>query len=66
MWQYTDEFQDDHTRSVIVRGGANYYPQGSMWYFPESLELGTHEKYFLMDDRYERAGTIGVRCVVDV
>jgi formylglycine-generating enzyme required for sulfatase activity len=66
VYQYTDEFQDDHTRSVIVRGGANYYPQGSMWYFPESLELGTHEKYFLMDDRYERAGTIGFRCVVDV
>lgn len=66
VYQYTDEFQDEHTRSVIVRGGANYYPQGSTWYFPESLELWSHEKYFLMDDRYERAGTIGFRCVVDV
>ena len=51
VYQYTDEFQDDHTRSVILRGGNNYYPQGSKWYFPESLELWSHEKYFLMDDR---------------
>jgi len=31
VWQYTDEFQDDHNRYVIVRGGSNYYPQGSTW-----------------------------------
>ena len=65
VWQYTDEFQDDHTRGVIVRGGSNYRPSGSMWYFPEALELETHNKYFLMSARYERAGTIGFRCVVD-
>jgi hypothetical protein len=65
VYQYTDEFQDDHTRAVILMGGSNYRPQGSMWYFPQALELNTHEKYFLMDDRYERAGTIGFRCVKD-
>jgi len=27
--------------------------------------LNTHEKYFLFDDRYERVGTVGFRCVVD-
>ena len=26
VWQYTSEFQDIHTRSVIVRGGSNYHP----------------------------------------
>ena len=65
VWQYTDEFQDDHTRGVLTRGGSNYYPTGSHWYYPQALELGSHNKYFLMDDRYERAGTIGFRCVVD-
>ena len=57
--------QDDHTRSAVLRGGSNYRPQGSHWYFPQSLELDTYEKYFLMDHRYERAGTIGFPCVVD-
>merc|ERR1712178_78289 len=65
VWQYTDEFQDDHTRAVILRGGSNYRPSGSKWYLPQALELNKHEKYFLMDDRYERAGTIGFRCVQD-
>lgn len=65
VWQYTSEFQDDHTRAVVLMGGSNYRPSGSMWYFPQAKPLNTHEKYFLMDDRYERAGTIGFRCVVD-
>jgi len=65
VWQYTDEFQDDHTRAVILRGGSNYRPEGSNWYFPQALELDEHQKYFLFNERYERAGTIGFRCVVD-
>jgi len=65
VWQYTDEFQDDHTRSVLIRGGSNYWPLGSSWYFPQANDLTQHGKYFIMDDRYERAGTIGFRCVVD-
>lgn len=65
VWQYTDEFQDEHTRYVILRGGSNYRPQGSNWYFPQAKELNLHEKYFLMDDRYERSGAVGFRCVVD-
>ena len=26
VWQYTSEFQDAHTRSVILRGGSSYGP----------------------------------------
>ncbi len=33
VWQFTDEFSDIHTRSVIVRGSANYRPNSSKWYF---------------------------------
>jgi formylglycine-generating enzyme required for sulfatase activity len=65
VWQYTSEFYDNHTRYVILRGGSNYRPSGSMWYFPNQISLKTHNKMFLMDDRYERAGTVGFRCVVD-
>ena len=66
VWQYTDEFQDDHTRAIILRGGSNYRPTGSQWYFPQAKQNNQHEKYFLMNERYERAGTIGFRCVQDV
>ena len=46
-------------------GGSNYRPSGSHWYFPNQIELNTHNKYFLFSDGYERAATIGVRCVKD-
>lgn len=65
VWHYTDEVVDDHTRAVITVGGSNYYPQGSMWYFPQAKQLNTHNKYFLMDHSYERAGTLGFRCAAD-
>jgi len=65
VWQYTSEFQDEHTRAVILRGGSNYRPSGSHWYFPNQPELNTHNKYFLMSDSYERAATVSFRCVVD-
>jgi len=71
VWQYTDEIHDEHTRSVLLRGGSNYRPTGSQWYFPNRADdksappCTTHNKYMLFDDRYERAGTIGFRCVYD-
>lgn len=65
VWQYTDEFQDTHTRSVVLKGGSNYLPSGSFWYFPQALEVNKHNKFFLMDESFERAGTIGFRCLVD-
>lgn len=63
--EWTDEFQDEHTRAAIVRGGAAYQPRGSIWYFPQTYRLDEHEKYLLMSPGRDRAGTIGFRCVVD-
>eukprot|EP01047_Picozoa_sp_COSAG01_P038876 COSAG01_NODE_3180_length_6453_cov_30.744570_2_plen_545_part_00 len=113
VWQYTSEFHDAHTRSVLLRGGSNYSPYrgsscrwitnddgslrtrpplchakaastvvpgsydrvsgrnlthnfgGSHWYFPPAFQNDQYNKYFLMSGSYERAGTIGFRCVVD-
>eukprot|EP00054_Salpingoeca_dolichothecata_P010751 m.59824 g.59824 ORF g.59824 m.59824 type:complete len:1092 (-) comp19131_c0_seq3:44-3319(-) len=65
VWQYTDEYEDEHTRAVVVRGSSYYRPSGSMWYFPECLQLNQHNKYLLYDETYERAGTLGFRCAVD-
>ena len=65
VWQWTDEYVDEHTRAAIVRGGSHYQPQGSRWYFPQAYRLTEHGKYLLMSPGMDRSGAIGFRCVVD-
>ena len=65
VWQWTDEYVDDHTRAAILRGGSHYYPLGSMWYFPEAYRNDQHGKLLLMAPSYDRSGTVGFRCVKD-
>jgi gamma-glutamyl hercynylcysteine S-oxide synthase len=65
VWQWTDEFQDEHTRAAILRGGSYYRPSGSNWYFPQNTTLDQHGKYLLMCPGKDRAGTLGFRCVRD-
>jgi formylglycine-generating enzyme required for sulfatase activity len=65
VWQWTDEFQDEHTRTAVLRGGSYYQPQGSMWYFPKAFKNTEHSKYLLMAPAKDRAGTLGFRCVLD-
>ncbi len=65
MWQWTDEYVDDHTRAAVLRGGSFYRPQGSRWYFPQAYELDEHGKYLLMAPSLDRSGAIGFRLVVD-
>ena len=48
VWQWTDEFHDDHTRAAMLRGGSHYQPQTSHWYFPQAYRLDQHGKYLLM------------------
>lgn len=66
VWQWTDTFRDNHTRANLVRGGAYYRPSGSGWYYRSTVQVNLHNKYLLMDDSFDRAGTIGFRCVADV
>ena len=65
IWQWTDEFQDEHTRAAILRGGGYYRPSGSRWYFPSAYKLAEHGKYLLTAPSKDRAGTLGFRCVAD-
>jgi formylglycine-generating enzyme required for sulfatase activity len=44
VWQWTDEYTDEHTRAAILRGGSHYQPQGSRWYFPQAYKLSEHGK----------------------
>jgi gamma-glutamyl hercynylcysteine S-oxide synthase len=65
VWQWTSEFQDEHTRAAAVRGGSAYVPQTSHWYFPQAWQLDQHGKYLLMAPSKDRSAGIGFRCVVD-
>jgi len=65
VWQWTDEYGDEHTRAAILRGGSYYQPQGSLWYFPQAYKLDEHGKYLLMAPSKDRSATVGFRCVVD-
>lgn len=65
VWQWTDEYSDDHTRAAVLRGGSAYQPQTSHWYFPQAYRLDQHGKYLLMAPCKDRSGCVGFRCVVD-
>ena len=52
VWQWTEEFVDEHTRGGILRGGSYYQPQGSIWYFPQAYKLNEHGKLLLMSPSY--------------
>ena len=65
VWQWTDEYRDEHTRAAVLRGGSLYRPQTSHWYFPQALRNDQHGKYLLMAPCKDRSGAVGFRCVVD-
>jgi iron(II)-dependent oxidoreductase len=65
VWQWTDEFTDEHTRTAILRGGEYYQPQGSIWYFPQAYRNDEHSKLLMMAPGYDRSGGVGFRCVRD-
>jgi formylglycine-generating enzyme required for sulfatase activity len=65
VWQWTEEFVDEHTRAGILRGGSYYRPQGSIWYFPQAYKLKEHGKLLLMSPSMDRSGGVGFRCVAD-
>jgi len=65
VWQWTDEYTDDHTRGGILRGGSYYQPQGSIWYFPQAYRNDYHGKLLMMAPSYDRSATLGFRCVRD-
>lgn len=66
VWQWTDEFEDEHTRAGIVRGGSLYQPQGSIWYFPQAYRNDQHGKFLMMAPAMDRSAAIGFRCVADL
>ncbi len=65
IWQWTDEYQDEHTRAAVLKGTGYFRALGSRWYFPPAYELTQYGKYLLMSPGLDRSGCIGFRCVAD-
>ena len=65
VYQWTEEFRDDHTRTAIIRGGNHYQPQGSKWYLPQNYHLQEHQRFILMAPSLDRSAGIGFRCAQD-
>ena len=65
VWQWTEEFTDEHTRAGILRGGSYYQPQGSIWYFPQAYKLNEHGKLLMVAPSMDRSGALGFRLVQD-
>jgi gamma-glutamyl hercynylcysteine S-oxide synthase len=65
IWQWTDEYTDEHTRAAVLKGGSYFQAKTSRWYFPQAYELNKYGKYLLLSPGLDRAGTIGFRCVAD-
>jgi len=65
VWQWTEEFTDEHTRAGILRGGSYYQPQRSIWYFPQAYKLNEHGKLLMMAPSMDRSGALGFRLAQD-
>jgi formylglycine-generating enzyme required for sulfatase activity len=73
VWQWTDEYRDEHTRAAVLKGGSYYKPKGnyysgqtpSGWYFPWAGNLREYGKYLLLSPGMDRSATVGFRCVKD-
>lgn len=71
-WNESERF-DGHNYFVTLRGGCESWKlKSSRWYFPGTSNAkspggpqpnDSHSKYFLMKTGFDRAGTIGFRCV---
>ena len=65
VWQWTDEYEDTHTRAAVLKGGSHYRPEKSGWYFPQARQLNQHGKYLLLAPSIDRSACIGFRCAAD-
>jgi iron(II)-dependent oxidoreductase len=69
VWQWTDEYLDEHSRAAIVGGGSYYQPQRCMGYFPQAYKLDGAREISVNGAEYGSFGCagfpLGFRCVQD-
>jgi hypothetical protein len=68
MWELTEsEYDDGHTRFVMLRGGSPLPPGDSEWLPPRGPRpIDSHCKYILLEDDLDRSSTITFRTVIDL
>ena len=66
VWQWTDEYVDEHTRAAIIRGGGYFYAKTSNRYNPQTHKLNENGKYLLLSPGRDRSANIGFRCAADL
>lgn len=68
VWNWTEsERSDGRTRYCMLKGGADYRAEGSVWYadgLPQDPTFSA--KFLLMWPGLSRCATIGFRCAVDL
>jgi hypothetical protein len=68
MWELTEsEYDDGHTRFVMLRGGSPLAPGESEWLPARGPRpIDSHCKYLLLADGLDRSDTVSFRTVVDL
>lgn len=67
VWQLTnDVYANSLMTFVILKGGSYFAPKASWWYVKSGqLPLTHRQQLYQVSAGYERAATIGFRCVMD-
>ncbi|SEE40212.1 SUMF1/EgtB/PvdO family nonheme iron enzyme [Jiangella alba] len=66
VWNLTEsEHTDGRTRFVVLKGGSDWLPTGSDWYFDGGRRTPDFSaKYLLMGAGLDRSPSVGFRCAV--
>ncbi|MBI5008737.1 MAG: SUMF1/EgtB/PvdO family nonheme iron enzyme [Bacteroidia bacterium] len=67
-WELTcNEYSDGRTRFVMLKGGACYKAEGSVWYMDGAPQKNSFfAKMLLMWPGLDRSSTVGFRCAADL
>ncbi|HSG67913.1 MAG TPA: SUMF1/EgtB/PvdO family nonheme iron enzyme, partial [Bacteroidales bacterium] len=68
VWELTNDKYDNGThRYVIIKGGSYYKPESSWWYIQGGKQPPDRQQMLLLvSPGFDRASTVGFRCVKDL